>query len=226
MRRLLELSPRLSFVSSEDLDEPLTPSHLLTGRRLLCLPDPPPDVDPDYGGTSVELSLRARYLNTLLDHYWQRWKREYLLELREQHRTSRKNVVGDGKVVAVGDIVVIYDQGLPRGFWKLGCVEELITGSDEQCRGAFVRVKSGRSSRSLLKRPVQHLYPLEVQCVASPHEREGSSPPALDEQPVHIDTMTSSRPKRVASQIAQLKIKDCIKELSFTDSAVEDQGLY
>ena len=69
MRRLLELSPRLSFVSSEDLDEPLTPSHLLTGRRLLCLPDPPPDVDPDYGGTSVELSLRARYLNTLLDHY-------------------------------------------------------------------------------------------------------------------------------------------------------------
>ena len=150
----------LSFVSSEDLDEPLTPSHLLTGHRLLCLPDPPPDVDPDYGGTSVELSLRARYLNTLLDHYWQRWKREYLLELREQHLTSRKNVVGDGKVVAVGDIVVIYDQGLPRGFWKLGCVEELITGSDGQCRGAFVRVKSGRSSRSLLKRPVQHLYPL------------------------------------------------------------------
>ena len=34
-------------LSSEDLDEPLTPSHLLTGRRLLCLPDPPPDVDPD-----------------------------------------------------------------------------------------------------------------------------------------------------------------------------------
>ena len=198
----------LSFVSSEDLDEPLTPSHLLTGRRL---PDPPPDVDSDYGRTSVELSLRARNLNTLLDHYWQRWKREYLLELREQHRTSRKNVVGDGKVLAVG---VIYDQGLPRGFWKLGCVEELITGSDGQCRGAFVRVKSGRSSRSLLKHPVQHLYPLEVQCVASPHEREGSSPPALDEQPTHIDTMTSSRPKRVASQIAQLKIKDYIKELN------------
>ena len=34
-----------SFVSSEDLDEP---SHLLTGCRLLCLPEPPPDVDPDY----------------------------------------------------------------------------------------------------------------------------------------------------------------------------------
>ena len=99
------------YPCSEDLDEPLTPSHLLTGRRLLCLPDPPLDVDPDL----VELSLRARYLSTVLNHYWQRrWKREYLLELREQHRTSIKNVVGDGKVVAVGD-----DQGLPREFWKL-----------------------------------------------------------------------------------------------------------
>ena len=29
----------LSYVSSEDVDEPLTPSHLLHGRRLLSLPD-------------------------------------------------------------------------------------------------------------------------------------------------------------------------------------------
>ena len=105
----------LSFVSSEDLDEPLTPSHLLTGRRLLFLPDPPLGVDPDYGETSVELSLRARYLTL----FWQRWKRAYLLELREQHRRSRKNVVGDGKVEAVGDIIVICDQGLLRGFGRL-----------------------------------------------------------------------------------------------------------
>ena len=29
----------LSNVSVDDLDEPLTPSHLLVGRRLLSLPD-------------------------------------------------------------------------------------------------------------------------------------------------------------------------------------------
>lgn len=29
----------LSYVSADDLDEPLTPSHLLVGRRLLSLPD-------------------------------------------------------------------------------------------------------------------------------------------------------------------------------------------
>ena len=30
----------LSYVSSEDLKEPLTPSHLLCGRQILSLPDP------------------------------------------------------------------------------------------------------------------------------------------------------------------------------------------
>ena len=29
----------LSYVSVDDLDEPLTPSHLLSGRRILSLPD-------------------------------------------------------------------------------------------------------------------------------------------------------------------------------------------
>ena len=29
----------LTYVSSDDLGEPLTPAHLLTGRRLLSLPD-------------------------------------------------------------------------------------------------------------------------------------------------------------------------------------------
>ena len=30
----------LTYVSSEDLEEPLLLSHLLTGCRLICLPDP------------------------------------------------------------------------------------------------------------------------------------------------------------------------------------------
>ena len=29
----------LTYVSSEDIEEPLTPSHLMTGRRLLSIPD-------------------------------------------------------------------------------------------------------------------------------------------------------------------------------------------
>ena len=35
----------LSFVSSEDFEEPLTPSHLLCGRRMMSLPDNSSDTE-------------------------------------------------------------------------------------------------------------------------------------------------------------------------------------
>ena len=50
----------------------------------------------------------------------------------------------------------------PRSLWKLALVEELIKGSDGQVRGARVRTQSGLDRSVILNRPVQHLYPLEV----------------------------------------------------------------
>ena len=38
----------LSYVSSDDLEKPLTPSHLLIGYRVLSLSDPPMEIDPNY----------------------------------------------------------------------------------------------------------------------------------------------------------------------------------
>ena len=52
----------LSYVSSSEEDEPLTPSHLLHGRRLLSLPDHriTGDLsDPDVELSPTDLSKRA-----------------------------------------------------------------------------------------------------------------------------------------------------------------------
>ena len=40
-------------------------------------------------------------------------------------------------------------------------MEDLITGADGQVRGACIRVRSSGNRSSLLRRPVQLLYPLE-----------------------------------------------------------------
>ena len=72
----------LTYVSSEDIEEPLTSSHLMTGRGLLSIPD---EIAVDEEETS-EVSLlrrRQRYLLLVLSHFWNRWKREYVVELRE-----------------------------------------------------------------------------------------------------------------------------------------------
>ena len=40
--------------------------------------------------------------------------------------------------VAVGDVVVIHSDNLARGQWKLGRVEELLTGPDVHHRAAVL----------------------------------------------------------------------------------------
>ena len=46
-----------------------------------------------------------------------------------------------------------------RGKWKMGIVEELITGRDGVVRGAKLR-----AGKSRLERAIQHLYPLKLTC--------------------------------------------------------------
>ena len=64
-------------------------------------------------------------------------------------------------LISVGDTVIIHEENRPRGLWKLGKVEELLKGNDGHVRGAVVRVASKEMSFTVLRRPVQHLYPVE-----------------------------------------------------------------
>ena len=59
--------------------------------------------------------------------------------------------------------MVVHDESLPRGFWKLGRVQSVLVGHDGQARVATVRLmrKDGQSAITL-NRPLQRLYPLEI----------------------------------------------------------------
>ena len=73
----------LTYVSTEVAREPLTPSHLLCGFRVLSLPDRPSEKIDD-----VSFGRRYAYLQRLLSQFWTRWQKDYLLELRNSHRRS------------------------------------------------------------------------------------------------------------------------------------------
>ena len=76
-----------TYVNSADMDEPLTPCHLVTGRRLLSLPEEVL-VHEEKDNEVVLLTRRQRYLILLLAHFWTRWSREYVVELREHHQVK------------------------------------------------------------------------------------------------------------------------------------------
>ena len=195
----------ISYLSSEDLDEPLTPSH---GHRVLSLPVPMTDEeDPDFVdiSTRVALTRRMHHLNLVLDHFWKRWKDEYLTGLRESHAYGQKVKHGDIEI-AVGDVVLIYDPNQSRNMWRMGKVETLIQGADGAVRGASLRVPSGSKS-TLLRRPVQHLYRLET---SSPVPPVQPSTAVSDQDTESSSAEVASRPKRAAAQLARHRLLELI----------------
>ena len=123
--------------STEDDEEPITPSHLMTGRQLMSLPDGPYNHDNEINviTSPTDPTRRLVHLNNVLDHFWKRWNGEYLLELRDSHH---QNLRKTSDKISVGDIVLIHDMKQPRGYWKTAKVKNLIMRADGLTRGASV----------------------------------------------------------------------------------------
>ena len=102
-----------------------------------------------------------------------------------------------------GDVVTVYGEGVKRGNWKLAKVEELIIGNDKEVRGAKVRV-AGKGRPVYQKRPVQKLYPLEIQARPGGKEKEGNSPSAESEGSLHD---LHERPRRAVAVISKAKTR-------------------
>ena len=152
----------------------------------------------------------------MLNHFWKRWRTEYLNNLREVHaHISRRHPADSKSQISVGEIVIIKDDHQPRGLWKLGIVQELMKGQNGQARAAVVKVASRDQQHTILKRPVQLLYPLEIHC-----ESTGMTPPetSLDPEPSELlpdsDIVTERvRPKRAAAEKADEVRREWIAEL-------------
>lgn len=142
----------ITYISTDIKDaSPLTPSHLLYGRRLDSLP--PLQINRDnLICDHVKANRNLHRQCELIAHFRERWKHEYLTSLREFHRTSGNNE----QSIHVGDIVQIQSD-CNRIMWKLAIVQELIRGNDGLVRSAVVKTDSG-----ITNRPIVKLFPLEI----------------------------------------------------------------
>ena len=156
----------LTFVSSDIGEAPLTPSCLVIGRRLLDKPSISQDVELS---DTKHLTKRLKYLNTLMEHFFARWKQEYLPALRE-HACLKKGSLK--RIAQVGDIVNIHKDKIPRQRWALGKIMRLIIGQDGGVRGAELVTMDSAGRNINIKRPLKKLYPLEVQEVPEVSEAE------------------------------------------------------
>ena len=142
----------LTYVYDELTETPLTPSHLVIGRRLL-------DQSPAITVPVSTLPRRERYLDGLLTHFRNRWKKEYLTGIREYQKLKGGE---PRRTIQVGDVVRICADKTPTQQWGMEKVEKLLQGQDKVVRAAEVVTVDNSLRKTRLKRPIQRLYPLEI----------------------------------------------------------------
>ena len=78
-------------------------------------------------------------------------------------------------------MVIVFEEGLPHGKWRLGRVNKVIPGKDGVIRGAQISVSNRNGGKVDLYRPIQKLYPLEVSAMTEtqnePKEVQAAKPP-------------------------------------------------
>ena len=182
----------LTYLSKGNCDENITPSYLMYGRntnRRNIVNDNDNIITLD----ETLIKTRIKHVTAVLNHFLNRFYKEYLLSLREKHR-YHKNNTKEKQELKINDVVLIQDDKItPGNNWRRGKVEELIVSRDSKIRGAVLPVyNKKKDSTFLLKRPVQKLIPLEImKCVKEDNK--------------NVPCVTVNRSQRKAAVTGQLK---------------------
>ena len=145
----------LTHMSPDNHEEALTPYHLLYGRNInACYIDSGLLSYP----SAEKLSSKVTHLKTVIEHFMKRFQMEYITNLREFHRYHASGNVAE---INVGDMVLLKENS-PRMMWKKALVTKLLKGSDGITRGVEIKTRTKSGEPSSLRRPIQHLVPLEV----------------------------------------------------------------
>ncbi|XP_074038400.1 uncharacterized protein [Leptinotarsa decemlineata] len=102
-----------------------------------------------------EQNLRKQWKKSqrLAEIFWSRWIKEYLPTL-----SKRAKWIKVDEPVAVGDVVVVADDHLPRNTWPLGRIMAVFPGKDN-----ITRVVEVKTSTGVFKRPVTKICRVDVE---------------------------------------------------------------
>ncbi|XP_058448615.1 uncharacterized protein LOC131428586 [Malaya genurostris] len=147
-------------------EEALTPGHFIIGRPLLAVPEPDLAHIPE---NRLDLWQKTQ---SLTQHFWKRWSKEYLctLQLRYKWSTVNQNLLKDS-------IVLIRDDNLPVGRWSMGRVISVNFGDDNLVRVATVKIAGVAKP---VTRPITKLCLLPIEIDPGTIEACPSSTPDQD----------------------------------------------
>jgi len=156
-----------------DPDDPvaLTPSHFLMHSSSPYHSHPP----GIFSDSDLHLRQQWRISQTLADHFWKRWIREYLPTLARRVKWAS----GESSV-KVGDNAFLCDPNCARGTWPKGIIVATYPGKDGKVRVVDIKTVTGTYRRPVANIAVLDLTPSEGEnvCNVSPGGSMLASSPA------------------------------------------------
>ncbi|KAL6742658.1 hypothetical protein Aduo_015788 [Ancylostoma duodenale] len=129
-----------------------------------CQDDPTYQPSPEIS-TQVDAKKAILEAEKLIARFWEKWKTEYLIELRERHVLYGNNYKSAKQPPQVGDVVLIDDDlRTSKDHWPMGLIQDQVKSKDGEIRSAILKTSTGRCTR----RPSNRLIPLEIHSTSSP----------------------------------------------------------
>ena len=134
----------LGVLFDDVLEQILTPNHLLFGRKLNLV-----NSSSTHPVKEIDISPHYKYVECLLEHFWERWRTKYIPSLREFQKAYHKtnNIIPQ---VGGTQYVNIFEDKQPRQKWLLGRIIELVSTKENLVRGAKIYI--GKTKR-VIERP-------------------------------------------------------------------------
>ncbi|XP_076385707.1 uncharacterized protein LOC105663446 [Megachile rotundata] len=121
---------------------------LRIGDSLTAFPE------PDLRHVKENRLSRYQHLQSMLQHFWQRWQAEYLHQLQQRNKWRAKSPTNFGP----GTMVLIKDDNVPPLKWRVGRILELHPRADN-----ITRVVSIKAAEGVIKRPLTKICILPVE---------------------------------------------------------------
>ena len=94
---------------------------MLLGRQLLCYSN---TISAVIRNLTV-LSSTTDAINHISNHFWNGWRHEYVLNLRETQRALKFNINSQK---------LCYDEKVPRQFWRIATVTGVLPSRDSDTK--------------------------------------------------------------------------------------------
>ena len=141
----------LICVYPNTIEKCLTPNNLLLTWQLL------------YSSNTTSIVVRKRTdlsstsdkINHISNHFSDRWRHKYVVNLRETQQTSKLNI--NSLKNSVNDIVLLYDEKVPRHFWRIVIVTRVLPSWDSKIRCTMWIAKT----KTTLKHLVNKVFTVE-----------------------------------------------------------------